>query len=79
MYYVKLLNDKFQAVKVHDCVGCHNKGNPRLMTEYELENLTEDKPITFTVNVLLDDKDKVFTDDLTEQTTEFVIENPVVS
>ena len=68
-----------QVVRIHDCVGCHNKGEPKLLTEYELENFSEDISIAFTVTVFLDDKDKVFSDDITEEKTEFVTENPIVS
>ena len=68
-----------QVVKIHDCVGCHNKGEPKLLTEYELENLSEDKSIAFSVIVFKEEKDKVFSDDMEEAATDFVIENPIVS
>ena len=74
MFYLFIL----QVVKIHDCVGCHNKGEPKLVSQYELENLSENKTIQFTVTVFLDDKDKVFFGDLADETTEFIIENPIV-
>ena len=49
------------------------------MVQYKLENLCKDQTIKFAVTVFKDEKDKAFADDMTEETTNFVIENPIVS
>ena len=71
--------DIFQTVKIHDCVGCHYKGNPKMMVEYEIKNLIENKNITFLFTLYKEDKDKVFTGESLEEKTEITIENPIVS
>ena len=69
----------FQSQNIHDCVGCHNKGEPKMIANYELESPTDIKQITFYVTLYRDEKGDVFPGETRRETTKFTIENPIVS